>query len=202
MALKEQPVETSDRELVSRAQRGETGAFEELVHRYDKKVLSIAYSFTRDADDAKDIYQEVFIRVYRALPRFEFASEFSTWLHRVVMNVCLSYKRRATIRANSPLDAIPERGLRGGTADTTDTAPAARSPSPDRLVEDGEIRRHVEEAMDALSPQERLVFTLKQFEDLKLREIAAMMDCAEGTVKRYLFAAMGKMRRKLKRVYR
>ena len=199
MTSKGQPVGTSDRELVSRAQRGDTGAFEELVHRYDKRVLSIAYSFTRDMDDAKDVYQEVFIRVYRALPRFEFASEFSTWLHRIVMNVCLNHKKRAVGAGHAPLEGVPEHDLLDSAARPV---PVAQESSPDRFVEDGEIRRHVEQAMEALSPQERLVFALKQFEGLKLREIATIMDCAEGTVKRYLFAATAKMRRRLKRVYR
>ncbi|MBP2681396.1 MAG: polymerase, sigma-24 subunit, subfamily [Candidatus Krumholzibacteriota bacterium] len=199
MTSKEQPLGTSDRELVSRAQRGEVDAFEELVHRYDRKVLSIAYSFTRDSDDAKDIYQEVFVRVYRALPRFESASEFSTWLHRIVMNVCLNHKKRAAASAHAPLEEVSEGDRKDWSASLS---PAARAASPDRMVEDGEIRRHVELAMEALSPQEKLVFTLKQFEGFKLREIAAMMECTEGTVKRYLFEAMGKMRRKLKRVYR
>jgi RNA polymerase sigma-70 factor (ECF subfamily) len=197
VTLKQQPSGANDRELVSRAQRGEIDAFEELVHRYDRKVLSIAYSFTRDADDAKDIYQEVFVRVYRALPRFEFASEFSTWLHRIVMNVCMTHKKRAAVSAHAPLEGVSEGDLKGWAG----TSPTAGVASPERLVEDGEIRRHVEEAMDTLSPKERLVFTLKQFEGFKLREIAAMMECTEGTVKRYLFAAMGKMRRRLKRVY-
>jgi RNA polymerase sigma-70 factor (ECF subfamily) len=199
VVLKEQPLGTSDRELVSKAQHGETAAFEELVYRYDKKVLSIAYSFTRDADDAKDIYQEVFVRVYKALPRFEFASEFSTWLHRIVMNVCLTHKKRAATGAHSPLESVPEQDLLEFAAES---APSGRMDSPERLVEGGEIRRHVEEAMAVLSQQERLVFALKQFEGFKLREIAAAMDCSEGTVKRYLFSAMGKMRRKLKRTYR
>jgi RNA polymerase sigma-70 factor (ECF subfamily) len=185
--------------LVSKAQRGEAGAFEELVNRYDRKVLSIAYSFTRDADDAKDIYQDVFLRVHRALPGFEFGSEFSTWLHRIVINVCLSYRRHGAAGARTPLDAVSERDLhesRANPVSTSHTAPA------DRLVQDGEIRRHIEEAIDALSPKEKLVFTLKHFEGYKLREIAAMMDCTEGTVKRYLFTALAKLRQELKGVYR
>lgn len=198
MTSKERPVGASDRDLVSRAQRGESSAFDELVYRYDKKVLSIAYSFTRDTDDAKDIYQEVFLRVYRALPRFEFASEFSTWLHRIVMNVCLNYKKRAAGSVRTELESVPERELHESAA----VRPGVGTPSPERLAEDGEIRRHVEAAMETLSPQERLVFALKQFEGYKFREIADMMDCAEGTVKRYLFSATAKMRRKLERIYR
>jgi len=197
--VKEQPAGASDRELVSRAQRGEESAFEELVYRYDRKVLSIACSFARDPDDAKDIYQEVFLRVHRALPRFEFGSEFSTWLYRIVMNVCLSYKRRAAGGAYTSLDSVPEHDLQDSHADPVT---ASHTASPDRIAEDGEIRRHIEEAIGTLSPKEKLVFTLKHFEGYKLREIAAMMDCAEGTVKKYLFTAVAKVRQKLKRVYR
>lgn len=189
----------SDRELVSKAQRGDTAAFEELVCRYDRKVLSIARSFTRDPDEANDIYQEVFLRVYRALGKFEFESEFSTWLHRIAMNVCLDHKRAAGRATRESIEDIPERELRESPANPNS---GSRAASPESLAHDGEIRRHVEAALETLSPQERLVFTLKHFEDLKLREIAVMMECTEGTVKRYLFTAVAKMRRGLKRIYR
>ena len=198
MTVREQAAGASDRELVSRSQRGDESAFEELVYRYDRKVLSIAFSFTRDADDAKDIYQEVFLRVHKALPRFEFGSEFSTWLYRIVMNVCLSYKKRQAARAVASLDAPYERDPEFSRSETL---AAPRGASPDRTAQDGEIRRHVGEAIGALSPQERLVFTLKHMEGYKLREIAAMMDCTEGTVKKYLFTAVAKLRQRLKRVY-
>jgi RNA polymerase sigma-70 factor, ECF subfamily len=199
VTVREQPAGASDRELVSRTQRGDESAFEELVYRYDRKVLSIAYSFARDADDAKDIYQEVFLRVHRALPRFEFGSEFSTWLYRIVMNVCLSYKRRETGRAAASLEALAEHDPEFSRAGAL---PASHGASPDRIAQDGEIRRHVGAAIGTLSPQERLVFTLKHLEGYKLREIAAMMDCTEGTVKKYLFTAVAKLRQRLKRVYR
>lgn len=199
MRVREQPAGASDLELVSRTQRGDESAFEELVYRYDRRVLSIALSFTRDADDAKDIYQEVFLRVHKALPRFEFGSEFSTWLYRIVMNVCLSYRKREAGRAVASLDALSERDPEFSHGEAL---PASHGASPDRIAQDSEIRRHVLEAIAALSPQERLVFTLKHLEGYKLREIAAMMDCTEGTVKRYLFTAVAKLRQRLKRVYR
>lgn len=189
----------SDRELVSRAQRGDGSAFEELVYRYDRKVLSIALSFARDPDDAKDIYQETFLRVYRALPAFEFGSEFSTWLHRIVVNVCLSHKQHAARRSFMPFEEAAESGLLNSPADF---APASPDASPERSAENGEIRRHVEEAIETLSPREKMVFTLKHVEGYRIGEIATLMECGEGTVKRYLFTAVAKMRKKLKRVYR
>lgn len=189
----------SDRELVSRAQRGDGSAFEELVYRYDSKVLSIALSFTRDPDEAKDIYQETFLRVYKALPGFAFGSEFSTWLHRIVVNVCITHKQHAARRSFTPFDEAADTGLLDPPADA---APASIAGSPERNAEDSEIRRHIDEAVETLSPREKMAFTLKHFEGYKIGEIAEIMECGEGTVKRYLFTAVAKMRKKLGRVYR
>jgi RNA polymerase sigma-70 factor (ECF subfamily) len=197
--VREKPLAASDRELVSRAQKGDGGAFEELVHRYDRKVLSIALSFTRDPDDAKDVYQETFLRVYRALPGFEFGSEFSTWLHRIAVNVCLNHKQQAARRSFAPIEEMPEQGLLDTPADP---GPASFGASPERSAEDGEIRRHVAEAVETLSPREKMAFTLRHYEGYRIGEIAEIMECGEGTVKRYLFTAVAKMRKKLGRVYR
>ncbi|GJQ21347.1 MAG: hypothetical protein HBSIN02_17020 [Bacteroidia bacterium] len=84
----------SDTDLILRAKDGDMAAFEQLVHRYDSHVLSMAASFVNNAEDAKDIYQEVFLRVYRGLRKFELRSEFSTWLYRIATNVCLSHRSR------------------------------------------------------------------------------------------------------------
>ena len=199
MTLGKKSVEPSDRELATRAQNGDTGAFEVLVHRYDGKVLSIAHSFTNDPDDAKDIYQEVFLRVYRALPGFRFGSEFSTWLHRIVMNVCLSHKKRKSVTSHAPFDAISELEI---DEDQGGLFSGSRALSPERLAQDDEIRRYVNDAVETLSPKEKLVFTLKHFEGFKIREIAEIMGCGEGTAKRYLFTAVEKLRNRLKRIYR
>ena len=80
--------------LILNAQKGDSAAFEELIYRYDKNVLSIALRFVKNNDDAKDIYQEVFLRVFRGLKNFKFKSEFSTWLYRITTNVCLTYKQK------------------------------------------------------------------------------------------------------------
>jgi RNA polymerase sigma-70 factor (ECF subfamily) len=169
------------------------------VYRYDQKVLSIALSFTRDPDEAKDVYQETFLRVFKALQGFAFGSEFSTWLHRIVVNVCLNHKQQAARGSFAPFDEAAETGLLDSPANP---APASPSVSPERSAEDSEIRRHVEEAVETLSPKEKMVFTLKHYEGYKIGEIAAIMECGEGTVKRYLFTAVAKMRKKLGRVYR
>lgn len=189
-------MESSDLELISRAQGGETAAFEALVYRYDKRVLAIANSYTKDDDDAKDIYQEVFLRVYRSISGFKFKSEFSTWLYRIVTNVCLTHQTRNKGRMFTPIEEIDH-------SEPVSNAPVSRSRpvSPDQHAQNAEISRHIGEALENLSPQQRLVFTLKHYEGYKLREIASMMDCAEGTVKKYLFTATEKLRKQLRPLY-
>jgi RNA polymerase sigma-70 factor (ECF subfamily) len=197
LTLETVSVESTDRELISRAQGGESAAFEALVYRYDKKVLAIAASYTSSPDEAKDIYQEVFLRVYRALAGFEFRSEFSTWLYRIVTNVCLTHQMRNKGRSFTSIDEIDHFDQEAHAR----TMSRPRAVSPERYAQDSEISRHIEDAMGCLSPQQRLVFTLKHYQGYKLREIASMMDCAEGTVKKYLFTATEKLRQRLKKFY-
>jgi len=190
-------VQSNDQELVSRAQRGDATAFEELVHRYDRQVLAIATSYTNDRDESQDIYQEVFLRAYRSISGFKFRSEFSTWLFRIVTNVCLSHQMRASKRRFTPL----ESELDGEINLSDEHSSIARPVSPEQHVHNVEIATHVEDALEQLSPQQRLVFTLKHYQGYKLREIAEMMGCAEGTVKKYLFTATDKLRKRLKKIF-
>jgi len=187
-----------DNELIIQAQRGDMGAFEQLVYRYDRQVLSMAENYARNGEDAKDIYQEVFIRVYRALPRFEFRSKFSTWLHRIVINTCLTHKGR---QKDHLMDSLDERraGMDGDSYALSDVL--ASDMSTDTKARNSEISRHLQRALNELSPRQKMVFTLRHYHGLKLKEIASMMTCAEGTVKKYLFTATERMREQLKGVY-
>jgi RNA polymerase sigma-70 factor (ECF subfamily) len=95
---------TGDNELIRKAQTGDMGAFSELVLRHDRAVLALAARYVNNAEDAKDIFQEVLIKVYRGLPGFQFRSEFSTWVHRITVNVCLTYKARSKASRHISLD--------------------------------------------------------------------------------------------------
>jgi len=190
-------MDLDERELIVEAQAGDESAFEQLVYRYDKKVLSLAACYTNDAEEAKDVYQDVFIRVYRALPKFRFESRFSTWLYRIVVNVCLTHRARSAERREcASLDAA----LEGEDGKRTFDPPDEGITPSDRKALGGEISRHVRAAMSALSPQQRMVFSLRHYEGYKLREIATMMNCAEGTVKKYLFTATERLRHQLRPV--
>ena len=169
-------------------------AFEQLVHRYDKQVLTIAAGYVNCADDAKDIFQEVFLRVYKGLPKFQYKSEFSTWLYRITTNVCLSHRSRGRRHSHTSLDqsAGDDEGQPHALKDTIPDGSTA-----DRRTYDRELAARVEESLKSLSPRQRMVFTLKHYEGYKISEIAGMMQCAEGTVKKYLFEAVGRLRKQL-----
>ncbi len=182
-----------DRRLILKARGGDMRAVEELVYRYDEKVLSMAMSFVGDMDDAKDIYQEVFIRVLKALPKFEFRSRFSTYLYRIVTNVCITHRTRDGKRRFVPIE-----DEQGEDHDPTKLGVTLHSPDrPDAAVINHEIASRIRAAVGTLSPRLRTVFVLRHHEGFKLREIAGIMECAEGTVKKYLFDATRRMRSQL-----
>jgi RNA polymerase sigma-70 factor, ECF subfamily len=189
----------SDPELIIKFNNGNTAAFEELVYRYDRQVLSLALKYLKDEDEAKDVYQEVFIRVYKGLKKFQFKSEFSTWLFRVTTNVCLTYKTRTAKREYVSIDEErdEEDSIRGYTlqSDVNET-------SPDSILSGNEIRQQVNEAVDLLPPKQKMCFMLKHYEGYKIREIAEIMNCKEGTVKKYLFDSIKKLREHLNSVYK
>jgi RNA polymerase sigma-70 factor (ECF subfamily) len=182
-----------DLDLIQRAKRGDRAAFEQLVFRYDKQVLTIAARYVQSAEDAKDIYQEVFMRVFRALPRFQLRSQFSTWLFRITTNVCLSHRSRRKRHLHTSLEheSDDEHGRQAERA-------LRDSAATDHHAEKTDLAVHVAKALESLSPKQRMVFTMKYYDDYKIREISEMTGLAEGTVKRYLFSATRKIRRSLK----
>jgi RNA polymerase sigma-70 factor (ECF subfamily) len=186
---------SNDTELIMQTQRGNMDAFEQLVQRYDKRVLTIAAGYVNSSDDAKDIYQEVFIRVYKGLSKFQYKSEFSTWLFRITTNVCLSHRMRGRRHTHTSLDqeVNDEDGQPHALKETlTDNT------ATDQQTHDAEISMRVEQALKTLSPRQKMVFSLKHYEGYKLKEIAEMMNCSEGTVKKYLFEATARLRKQLK----
>jgi RNA polymerase sigma-70 factor (ECF subfamily) len=186
---------TEEIQLIEKARTGDMAAFEKLVYRYDKHVLAIAASFRNNKEDAKDIYQEVFLRVYRGLKNFEGKSEFSTWLFRITTNVCITYSTLKKKHAYTPIDNGYE-DEEGESSSIIDKI--ADDYHTDRDLLNGEMSKGIDRAIETLSPQQKMVFVLKHVHDHKIKEIAEMMNCTEGTVKRYLFTAVQKLRDKLK----
>lgn len=188
----------SERTLVSEAQAGSRAAFEELVHRYDRDVLRLALNLMKRPEDARDVYQEAFLKVYRNLHRFRFECSFYTWLYRIVTNVCLDQLRRRQAR---PEDQAPEPGSvqhEEGIADFFERQKEQRPTlDPERQFFGKEIRRRLAAAMERLSPRERMVFELKHYQGLKLRAIGEALGTTEETAKNSLFRATRKLRSQL-----
>ncbi len=179
----------NDIDLVHAACAGDTRAFEELVHRYDSQVLAIAARFGNSREDAKDIYQEVFMRVFRNLRTFRGQSAFPTWLYRIATNVCLTHhskKKRDFV--------VQEQWGDDESGSALEIAAADPNTTPDRMTETSDLSKRIHRAVELLSPKQKLVFTLKHYNGYSLKEIALMMKCTEGTVKRYLFMASRRLR--------
>jgi RNA polymerase sigma-70 factor, ECF subfamily len=184
----------SDNQLIIKAQKGDTAAFEELIYRYDRHVLNIAKSFKNNEDDAKDIYQEVFLRVYRGLKNFQFKSEFSTWLYRITTNVCITMQSRKKVH-----DSIDREIGHDEDENTTTVSDFLSSEEKtDNRAIGSDLSKHINKALETLPPQQKMAFTLKFYNEYKIKEIAEIMQCTDGTVKRYLFNATNKMRLQLK----
>ena len=183
----------TDSELIEQSKAGNSAAFEQLIFRYDKDVLNIAARYTQSSDDAKDIYQETFIRVLKGLPKFQQKSEFATWIFRIATNVCLTH----TVKKKKMMHVSLDEEI----SDDARKEFAVGGESADSMAHGGEIASRIDKALYGLSPQQRLVFTLRHYQEYKLKDIAVMMECAEGTVKKYLFEATQKMRTHLRDLY-
>jgi RNA polymerase sigma-70 factor (ECF subfamily) len=183
----------SETELIKQAKSGNDSAFEELIFRYDKTVLGIALRFICDRDEAKDIYQEVFIRVYKGLKNFEMKSEFSTWLYRITTNVCLTHKSRSKKHLELSINEQYESDV-----DENNTYELINEEmNPAEYIINRDLGDYINNAVDSLSSKQKITFVLKHYEGYKIREIAEMLNCKEGTIKKYLFDAIRILRKKL-----
>jgi RNA polymerase sigma-70 factor (ECF subfamily) len=188
-----------DRVLIERAQGGDREAFEELVHRYDRDVLRIAMNVLHKSEDAHDVYQEAFIKIYKNLNRFRFECSFYTWMYRIVTNVCLDHLRR---RSSRPEDQAPEHAANAkGDVNPTDFFDRQQeqrpSSDPERLLMGIEINNRLSTALKQLTPRERMVFEMKHYQGLKLRAIGEALGTSEETIKNSLFRATRKLRLQL-----
>lgn len=183
--------------LVRKAQEGDRLAFDELVRRYDREVLRLALNLVHRAEDARDIYQESFLRVYRNLHRFRFECSFYTWLYRITTNVALDYLRRRTSHREDQAPVLPDE-TEGSTRDFFDRQPESSAASnPEQSLFGREIGERIQEAMKTLSPRERTVFEMKHYQGLRLRAIGEFLGTSEETVKNSLFRATRKLRASL-----
>jgi RNA polymerase sigma-70 factor (ECF subfamily) len=176
--------------LILSAQRGDRAAFESLVRLHEQRVLRLAQQLTGSPDEARDLFQEAFLKIYRSLPRFRFKSAFSTWVYRVVTNVCLDHLRRRGTREEVQPPVIGD-----GETEYDETVPDSRPTlNPERAVRAGEIGQRIEVALKRLTPRERMIFELRHYQGLRLRAIGELCGTSEETAKNCLFRATQKLR--------
>jgi RNA polymerase sigma-70 factor (ECF subfamily) len=178
------PVEASDdRELVRRAQAEDKEAFEELIRRHQHRVFAVAGGILRRREDAEDIAQQVFVKAYFSLKRFDQRAAFSTWLYKITVNECWDLLRKKKVR---PL--VYESDLSEEQARQVITSEQRGNTGPD-VSERIEARERVERLLEGLDERDRLMLILKEVEGFSIEEIAEVLDLNGNTVKVRLFRA-------------
>ncbi len=176
-------VPTPDRELVRRAQGEDKEAFEELVRRHQHRVFAVAGGILRRREDVEDIAQQVFVKAYFSLKKFDQRAAFSTWLYKITVNECWDMLRKKKVR---PL--VYESDLSEDQAKQVMTSGEKVNPGPD-ISEKIEAREHVDRLLEGLDERDRLMLILKEVEGYSIEEIAKVLNLNGNTVKVRLFRA-------------
>ncbi len=177
--------------LIRAAQGGDAEAFEQLVRSYDQSVLRLAMNLLRSPEDARDVYQEAFLRVYRNLHAFRFDCSFSTWLYRIVSNLCLDQLRKRKVRKEEPASLVTSEGQ----LDRFEFVAEERADvDPQRRLMSAQISSRISEVLASLTARERLVFEMRHYQGMRLRSIGDALGTTEEAAKNCLFRATQKMR--------
>ncbi len=160
--------------------------FPDIVRDYKRGVLSLALDLTGNLHDAEDLAQEVFIKAHRHLDSYRGDSGLYAWLRRIAVNTHLNKKRKKSVTFMRLFGDV------SGSEDWTDGEAA-----PDTGAESGDLRAHIDRALESLSPRERSAFVMRHYQDMSTRDVAEAMGVADGTVKSLLFRATGKLRSSL-----
>ncbi len=190
--------DASDLSLVRRVQRGDKGAFDALVLKYQHKLVKLVMRYVRNPAEAEDIAQEAFIKAYRALPQFRGDSAFYTWLYRIAINTA---KNAVVSRDRSPIEYNVDRNSTDNDESYDMQGRMRDSETPEGLVLTDEIRSTVNAAIDALPEDLRTAIVLRELEGLSYEEIAEAMACPVGTVRSRIFRAREAIDRRLREVF-
>ena len=180
-------------DLIRRAAAGDHGAFDELVVLKRDRVFRTAWQVVRNTEDARDVAQLVFVKLWRVLRRYRAERTFDTWLHRITINQAIDFRRRRQAE-------IPVVPLEGGESDTGPGVPVeSTTPSPGATLERAELRRIYEAVAAELTERQRTVFTLREVDGLSAEEIARMLGVTSSTVRNTLFQTRAILREQIAR---
>lgn len=176
-------------QLVQKAKEGQVSAMKVLYDYHRERIMKLAFSYTRNMEDAEEVLQETFAKAFIALKKNKLKENrsFSSWLYRIGIN--------------SSLDLVKKRGkirVENFNPDLHHPLQVASDNSPEQQSIRLEMAQVLDQALNFLSPNQRLIFTMKHFQHLKIREIAGHLDCSEGNVKQQLFRAVHRLKRHLR----
>ncbi len=182
--------ELSDRDLALAARGGDMISFETLVVRKTPAVLSVARRIVPDPEDARDVAQMVFLRVWEQLDRYDDQYSFNTWLYRIATNLSIDFLRSARSRERA----------HGATLHVVRQREEATGSDASRAAEDGDVARLFRQASERLTGKQKAAFVLREMEDKETSEIAAILGCGESTVRNHLFNARRILRREIQKI--
>jgi RNA polymerase sigma-70 factor (ECF subfamily) len=179
-----EPKPVDEGKLVDRARRGDLGAYDELVKRYQERIYATIYHITANHEDANDLAQEAFIKAFHALKTFKGGSSFYTWVYRIAVNKTINFLKQRKNKTQMSLD-----DLDFNAEHDPDLVALISEKTPRREVALSELQEKLNAALQRLSEPHRLVVTLHDVQGLSHEEIAKIMDCNVGTVRSRLFYA-------------
>lgn len=180
---------TDEKRLVKRAQRGDTAAFEELVTAHEARIYSLCLRMTGNREDAYDLTQEAFLKIWRKLDSFNQDASFGTWAYRLASNTCIDFLRKEKKRRDVPLFSEDDDG-----EETQLLLPDQRY-DPEAIVQQRDLQASLEAALESLEPQYRQILTLRELCGLSYSEIGSQLQLKEGTVKSRLARAREQVRK-------
>lgn len=182
-----------DKELIQLSKQGNRDAFQKLMEKYSPQIYNLSYRLTKNETDAKDIFQETFIKAFKSVKQFKEKSEFSTWLYRIAVNLWINETKKPERRKILSLNGTTEEGDNGMFAQFADT-----NPLPGEELEKKQLQEIVQSQIAKLNPEQRLVIVLRYIENKSYVEIAEICKCNIGTVGSRICRASDELRRGLR----
>ena len=176
-----------EKELIILTQKGNKDAFNPIVNKYQQKIYNLIYQRVRDHETTEDICQEVFLKAWKALPNFKGQSAFYSWLYKIAINCCIDFLRKKNKRPILSWEQLP-------TSSDEILQASQKQPSINQILEKKEFKNVISEAVSKLPTCQRRVFHLRYGEELRIKDIASLLNKSEGTIKTHLHHAHRKLR--------
>lgn len=191
---KEPEMNTDDKLLILLAKQGNESAFRELYESHYERIYRLAYRYVKSQQDAEDVMQETFIKAFRGIKKFDFniSINFSAWIYQICVNCSFDHHRKRKKRKTDQTTSLSD----------VHWEPEAENSSPEKLAISNQTLNQVKNALDVLSPKQRVIFDLRHLQHKALREIADRLHCSPSTVKKQLERAVAKLRLQLEPLWR